>query len=61
MFSVYRIPDLSDILYDCLFTATAKVQYVHGKASFLFVFDFNCHHEERLQSSATNLQGRGCT
>ena len=34
-----------------------KVQYVDGKAFFLFVGDTNAHHEECFESSTTNLHG----
>ena len=46
MFGVYRNPNLSDKIVDCLLTAIAKVQSVDRKAFFLFVGDLNAHHEE---------------
>ena len=58
MFGIYRNPDLSDKIFDCLLTAVAKVQSVDIKASFLFVGDANAHHEEWLRSPTTNLSGR---
>ena len=42
---------LSDKIFECLFTAMAKVQSADRKASFLFVGDMNAHHEELLESS----------
>ena len=58
MFGVYRKPDLSDKIFYCLSTATAKVQSVNRQESFLFVCDVNAQHEEWLESSKANLHGR---
>ena len=58
VFGVYRNPDLSDKIVDCLLTVMAKVRFVYRKAFFLFVGDVNAHHNEYLGSSMTNLHGR---
>ena len=54
----YSYPDLSDKIVDCLLTATAKVQSVDIKASFLFVGDANAHDKEWLRSSMPTVHGR---
>ena len=51
VFSLYRNPDLDDRLYNCLLTAMAAVQAADARASFLFVGDFNGHHQEWLGST----------
>ena len=56
VFSLYRIPDLDDPIYDCLLTAMAAVQAVDARALFLFVGDLNGHHQEWL-GSTTNRHG----
>ena len=48
MLGVYRSRDLSDKCFDCFLIASAKVQSVDGKASFLFVGDVNTHYEKCL-------------
>ena len=57
MFSLYRNPDLDDRIYDCLLTAKVAVQAAEACASFLFVDDFNGHHQEWLYSTTTNRHG----
>ena len=58
MFSLYRNPDLDDRIYDCLLTAMAAVaRHADARASFLFVGDLNGHHQEWLDSTATNRHG----
>ena len=52
-----RNTDLDDQMYDCLLTAMADVQAADAPASFLFVGDFNGHHQEWLGSATTNRQG----
>ena len=42
---MYRNPDLSNKIFDCLLTARGNVQSVDRMASFLFVGDVNAHHE----------------
>ena len=62
MFGVYRYPDLSNKIVDCLLTAMAKVESLDNrKASFLFVGDKIAHHEEWLGCSTTNLHGRAAS
>ena len=56
-FSLYRNPDLDDRIYDSLLTAMAAVQAADARASFLFVGDLNCHHQEWLASTTTNRHG----
>ena len=61
VFGVYRNPDLSNKIFDCLFTAVAKVQSEdrkNRKASFLFVGDVKTYYEEWLGSSMTNFHSR---
>ena len=41
VFSVYRNPDLDDLIFDCLLTSIADVQTEGVRASFLFVGDLN--------------------
>ena len=60
VFSLYRNPDLDDRIYDCLITAMAAVQAADARASFLFVGDLNCNHQEWLSSTTTNSHGVGC-
>ena len=57
VFSLYHNPDLDDRIYDCLLTAMAAVQAVNARASFLFVGDFNGHHQEWLGSTTKNRHG----
>ena len=57
MFSLYRNPDLDDRIYDCLLTAMAAVQAADARASFLFVGDFNDHHQEWIGSTTMNCHG----
>ena len=54
VFSLYRIPDLDDQIFDCLLTSMAAVQAEDVRASFLFVGDLNGHHQECLGSATTN-------
>ena len=55
---MYRKPDLSNNIFDCLLTAMTKVQSIDRKASFLFVGDLNAHHEEWLGSSMATVLDR---
>ena len=57
VFSLYRNPDLDDLIYDCLLTAVAAVQAACVRASFLFVGDLNGHRQEWLGSTTTNRHG----
>ena len=52
VYSLYRNPDLDDLIFDCLLASMAAVQ-----ASFLFVSDLNGHHQEWLGSTITNRHG----
>ena len=59
VFCLYRNPHFNDNIYDCLLTSMASVQSADRKASFIFVGDFNAHHQEWLRSvSATDEHGR---
>ena len=58
VFIVYRNPDISDEIFDCLLAIMTTVQSVNRKVSFLFVGDVNAHHKEWVESSTTNLQCR---
>lgn len=56
---IYRNENLGNGLYDCLLTAMASMQSNDAKASFIFLGDFNAHHQEWLNSrSPTNHNGR---
>ena len=57
MCSLYRNPDLDDRIFDCLLASMAAVQAEDVRASFLFVGDFNGHHQEWLGSTTTNSHG----
>ena len=57
VFSLYRNPDLDDRIFDCLLTSMAAVQAEDVRPSFLFVGDFNGHHQEWLVSTTTNSHG----
>ena len=46
VYSLYRNPDLDDQIFDCLLASMAAVQADDVRASFLFVGDFNGHHQE---------------
>ena len=57
VFSLYRNPQLDDRIFDCLLTLMAAVQAEDVRASFLFLGDFNGHHQEWLGSTTTNRHG----
>ena len=57
VYSLYRNPDRDDRIFDCLLALMAAVQAEDVHASFLFVGDLNCHHQELLGSTSTNLHG----
>ena len=57
MFSLYRNPDLDDLILDCLLTSMAAVQAEDARASFLLVGDLNGRHQEWLDSMTTNRHG----
>ena len=54
VFSLYRNPDLDDLIFDCLLTSMAAVQAENVRASFLFECDLNGHHQKWLGSTTTN-------
>ena len=54
VFSLYRIPDLDDRIFDCLLASMAAVQAEDVRASFRFAGDLNSHHWEWLGSVTTN-------
>ena len=54
VYSLYRNPDLDDRIFDCLLASMAAVQAEDVRASFLFLCDFNDHHQEWLGSTTTN-------
>ena len=59
IFSIYRNPDLDDVIYDCLLNSMAAIQEMDVKSSFIFVGDLNAHHREWLGSiSATDAHGQ---
>ena len=49
--------DLDDRISECLLTSMAVVQDEDVCATFLFVGDFNGHHQEWLGSTTTNRHG----
>ena len=58
LFSVCRNPDADDGIFDCLLVSMAAIQENDRKASFVFIGDFNAHHNERLNSlSQTDCHG----
>ena len=58
VFSLRCNPDLDDRIFDCLLlTSMAAVQAEDVRASFLFVGDFNSHHQEWLGSTTINRHG----
>ena len=54
VFSLYRILDLHDLIFDSLLASIAVVQAEDAHASFLFVGDLNGHHQAWLGSKTTN-------
>ena len=54
VFSLYRNPDLDNLIFYCLLATMAAVQAEDVHASFLFVGDLNGHHQEWLGSTTTN-------
>ena len=50
-------PDLDNRIFDCSLTLLAAVKTDDVRASFLFVGDFNGHHQELLGSTTTNSDG----
>ena len=46
VYSVYRNPDLDDLIFYCLLASMAAEQTKDIRASFLFVGDLNGHHQE---------------
>ena len=57
VYSLYRNPDLEDLIFDCLLASMAAVQAEDVRASFLFVGDLNGHHQVWLGSTTTNRHG----
>ena len=55
--SLYRNPDLDNLIFDCLLASMAAMQAENVRASFLFVGDLNGHHQEWLGSATTNHHG----
>ena len=56
-FSLYRNPDLDDRIFYCLLASMAAVQAEDVRDSFMFVREFNGHHQEWLGSTTTNSHG----
>ena len=57
VYSLYRNLDIDDLIFDCLLASMAAVQTEDVRASFLFVGDFNGHHQEWLGSTTMNRHG----
>ena len=57
VYSLYRIPDQDDRIFDSLLASMAAVQAEDVRASFLLVGDLNGHHKEWLCSTTTNRHG----
>ena len=45
-FSLYRNPDLDDLIFDCLLSSMAAEQAEDMSAAFLFMGDLSGHHQE---------------
>ena len=54
VFSLYRNPDLDDLIFDCLLASMDAEQTEDIRASFLFVGALNWHLQEWLISTKTN-------
>ena len=46
VYSLYRNPEIDDLIFDCLLAPMAAVQAEEVRASFLFVGDLNGHRQE---------------
>ena len=57
VFSLNRNRDLDDRIFDCLLRSMAVVLAEDVRASFLFLYDLNGHHQEWLGSATTNRHG----
>ena len=57
VFSLYRKPEVDDLIFHCLLTPMAAVQAEDVRASFLFVWNLNGHNQEWLVSTTTNRHG----
>ena len=57
VFSLYRNPEMDDLIFYCLLTSMAAVQAEDVRASFQLVGDLNGHHRECLSSATTNRHG----
>ena len=55
VYSLYRNPDLDDLIFYCLLASMAAVQAEDVRASF--VGDLNSHHQEWLGSTTANRHG----
>ena len=55
--SLYRNPELDDLIFVCLLATMAAVKAEGVGASFLFVGDLDGHHQEWLGSTTTNRNG----
>ena len=56
-YSLYRNNDLDDRIFYCLLASMAALQAEDVRTSFLFVGDFNVHHQEWFCSTTTNCHG----
>ena len=57
MFSLYRNPDLDNLMFYCLLVSMAAVHTEDIRASSLFVGDLNGHHQEWLGFTTSNCHG----
>ena len=57
VYSLYRINDIDDRIFDYLLASMAAEQAEDVRASFLFVGDLNGRHQEWLGSTTTNRHG----
>ena len=57
VYSLYRNRDLDNWIFDYLLASMAAMQAEDVRASFLFVGDWNGHHQEWLGSTTTNRHG----
>lgn len=53
----YRRPSANDSVFECLAEAVSKIQEIDKKSCFVFMGDYNAHHEEWLGSTCTDIHG----
>ena len=56
--SIYCNPSADDLIYDRLVNAVSWIKQSGGRADFLVMGDFNCHHSDWLGSCLAKDYGR---